>query len=70
MKHIIASVIILILSNSFVFGIISFVEWNTDPACWDVGSRAVFAFISFFIFAPWIGFIISYLLDLKQSKQK
>lgn len=50
MKVIITSIIILILSNSFLFGMFSFGAWNVNPACWQEGTRALFAFLSASLF--------------------
>ena len=68
MRQIIISIIILILSNSFLFGLFSFCAWTTNPACWDEGTRVMFSFISFFMFSAWIAFIIAHLLDLKAKR--
>ena len=68
MRPIIISVIILILSNSFLFGMFSFGAWNANPACWQEGTRVLFAFLSASLFGFWVGYIISYLLDRESSK--
>ena len=61
MKPIITSIIILILSNSFLFGMFSFGAWNVNPACWQEGTRVLFAFLSASLFLPWVAYIIIYL---------
>ena len=63
MKQIIISVIILILSNSFIFGMFSFGAWNVNPAYWYEGTRVMFAFISAFLFVAWLVFVVNHLLD-------
>lgn len=63
MKSIITSIIILILSNSFLFGMFSFVAWNVNPACWQERTRVMFAFISVFLFVAWLEFVANHLLD-------
>ena len=68
MKSIITSIIILILSNSFLFGMFSFGVWNVNPACWQEGTRVLFAFLSASLFGFWVAYIISYLLDRESSK--
>ena len=68
MKQIIISTIILILSNSFLFGMFSFGAWNVNPACWQEGTRVMFSFISFSMFSFWIAFIITHLLDCKAKR--
>jgi hypothetical protein len=68
MKQIIISTIILILSNSFLFGMFSFGAWNINPACWQEGTRVLFAFLSAFLFAFWVAYIIYYLLNRESSK--
>lgn len=70
MKSIITSIIILILSNSFLFGMFSFGAWNVNPACWQEGTRVLFAFISASMFICWIVFIIHFLIERQQRKQK
>lgn len=70
MKSIITSIIILILSNSFLFGMFSFGAWTTNPACWDEGTRVLFAFLSTSLFIFWVAYIISYLLDRESSRAK
>ena len=61
MKSIITSKIILILSNSFLFGMFSFGAWNINPACWQEGTRVLFAFLSASLFVFWVAYIICYL---------
>ena len=68
MRPIIISVIILILSNSFLFGMFSFGAWNVNPACWQEGTRVLYAFISASLFGFWVVYIISYLLNRESSK--
>ena len=68
MKQIITSIIILILSNSFLFGMFSFGAWNINPACWQEGTRVLFAFLSASLFAFWVAYIIYYLLNRESSK--
>jgi hypothetical protein len=68
MKAIIISIIILILSNSFLFGMFSFGAWNVNPACWQEGARVLFAILSAFLFVFWVSFIISYLQDRELSR--
>ena len=68
MKSIITSIIILILSNSFLFGMFSFGAWNVNPACWQEGTRVLFAFLSAFMYVSWVAYIISYLQDRESSR--
>lgn len=68
MKAIIISIIILILSNSFLFGMFSFGAWNVNPACWQEGTRVLFAFLSACLFVFWVSFIICYLQDRESSR--
>ena len=68
MKSIITSIIILILSNSFLFGMFSFSVWNANPACWEEETRVLFAFLSASLFVSLVAYIISYLLDRESSK--
>lgn len=67
MKSIIISIIILILSNSFLFGMFSFSVWNVNPAYWKEGTRVLFAFLSASMFVFWVAYIISHLLDRESS---
>lgn len=68
MKQIITSIIILILSNSFLFGMFSFGAWNVNPACWEEGTRVLFTFLSASLFAFWVTYIIHYLVDRESSR--
>ena len=63
MKSIIKSIIILILYNSFLFGMFSFGAWSLNPACWHEGTRVMFAFISAFLFVAWLVFVVNHLHD-------
>lgn len=63
MKHIIKSTVLLILSISFIFGILAFAEWNINPCFWDVGTRVVGSFLFAIVFVFWIAFLINYLIN-------
>jgi hypothetical protein len=63
MKQIIISTIILILSNSFIFGMLAFAEWSLNPYLWDVGTRVFGAMLFSFVFFTWICFFINLSID-------
>ena len=63
MQQIIISANVLILSISFIFGILAFAEWNINSGCWDVGTRIIGSMFYVAMFAFWIAYVMNTLMD-------
>lgn len=68
MKPIIISVVLLVITLLFSYGVLAFAEWSIDPFTWEPGTRVVFSVMASIVFIVWITTLVNILLEISCAK--